>query len=133
MNEKSEVETLDSQLANLEPLYESDNETRIGRLLDKYGIPFFYRQATIVYNKGKNEIWKPSFTLPQYGCAVIDYVDDSRKSVLEERVNIYNYNQIPATVLGPPDLDKPNWQESLYEKIRQVTCHLSDLSFYKVL
>ena len=30
-----------------------------------------------IYNEGKNEIWTPSFTLPQYGCAVIDYVDDS--------------------------------------------------------
>ena len=123
MNEESQVETLDSQLDQLEPPYESDNEARIGRLLDKYGIPFFYKQATIVYNKGKNEIWNPSFTLPQYGCAVIDYVDDSRKSVLEERLNIYNYNQIPATVLGPPDLDKPNWQESLYEKIQQLTMY----------
>ena len=131
MNGKVETETLDSQLNELEPPYESDNEAMIGRLLDKYGIPFFYRQATIVYNKGKNEIWNPSFTLPQYGCAVIDYVDDSRKSVLEEKLNIYNYNQIPATVLGPPDLDKPNWQESLYEKLQQETRRLSDPSLYK--
>jgi hypothetical protein len=131
MNETSEVETLDSQLTDLEPPYESDNEAKIGRLLDKYGIPFFYKQATIIYDKGKNEIWNPSFTLPQYGCAVIDYVDDSRKSVLEERINIHNYNQIPATVLGPPDLDKPNWQESLYEKLQHETGHLQDLSLYK--
>jgi len=121
MNEKFQVETLDVQLDELEPPYESVNEAKIGRLLDKYGIPFFYKQATIVYNNGKNEIWKPSFTLPQYGCAVIDYINDSRKSILEEKLNIYNYNQIPATVLGPPDLDKPNWQESLYEKLQQLT------------
>ena len=131
MNEKSRVETLDSQLDELDPPYESDNELRIGRLLDQYGIPFFYKQATIVYNEGKNEIWNPSFTLPQYGCAVIDYVDDSRKSILEEKLNIYNYNQIPATVLGPPDLDKPNWQESLYTKLQQETGRLPDLSLYK--
>jgi len=122
---------LDSQLDELEPPYESDNEARIGRLLDKYGIPFFYRQATIVYNEGKNEIWNPSFTLPRYGCAVIDYVDDPRKFILEEKLDIYNYNQIPATVLGPPDLDKPNWQESLYEKLQQETSRLQDLSAYK--
>ena len=131
MTKEAEVETLDGQLTDLEPPYESDNAARIGRLLDKYGIPFFYKQATIIYNKGKNEIWNPSFTLPQYGCAVIDYVDDSRKSVLEEKLNIYNYNQIPATVLGPPDLDKPNWQESLYEKLQQETRRLLDPSLYK--
>jgi len=130
MNEKSQVETLDSQLGELEPPYESDNEAKIGRLLDKYGIPFFYKQATIIYNNGKNEIWNPSFTLPQYGCSVIDYIDDSRKSILEEKINIYNYNQIPATVLGPPDLNKPNWQESLYEKLKQETRQLRDLSLY---
>ena len=131
MNDESEGEALDDQLAELDPSYESEGEARIGRLLDKYGIPFFYRQATIIYNKGKNEIWNPSFTLPQYGCAVIDYVDDPRKSVLAEKLNIYNYNQIPATVLGPPDLDKPNWQESLYEKIQQKTSQIKDLSLYR--
>jgi len=71
--------------------------------------------------------------LPQYGCAAIDYVDDSRKSALEEKLNIYNYNQIPAAVLGPPDLDKPNWRESLYEKLQQKTSRFSVLSFYKAL
>ena len=129
MNEESGIKLLEDELTELEPPYESDNEARIGRLLDKYGIPFFYKQATIVYNKGKNEIWKPSFTLPQYGCAVIDYVPQEKQAA--ERINIYNYNQIPATVLGPPDLDKPNWQESLYEKLQQESKRLSGLSFYK--
>ena len=131
MNNQSEGEALDEQLAELDPPYKSEGKARIGHLLDKYGIPFFYRQATIIYNKGKNEIWNPSFTLPQHGCAVIDYIDESRKSVLEEKLNIYNYNQIPATVLGPPDLDKPNWQESLYERLQQKTSHIKDLSLYR--
>ncbi|MHC4259244.1 MAG: hypothetical protein ACYSTF_02350 [Planctomycetota bacterium] len=129
MNEKAEVETLDSQLGNLEPPYESDNEARIGRLLDKYGIPFFYKQATIVYNNGKNEIWNPSFTLPQYGCAVIDYVPQEKQAA--ERIRIYRYNQIPATVLGPKDLDKPHFQQELYEKLQRQTSQLQDLSLYK--
>lgn len=131
MNEESGLKILEDELTELDPPYESLNELRIGRLLDQYGIPFFYKQPMIIYQEGHNKIWKPSFTLPHQGCAVIDYVDDSRKSILEEKLNIYNYNQIPATVLGPPDLDKPNWQESLYEKIQQETSHLSDLSFYK--
>jgi hypothetical protein len=129
MNEKAEVETLDSQLGELEPPYESENEARIGRLLDKYGIPFFYGQATIIYNKGKNEIWNPSFTLPQYGCAVIDYVPQEKQAA--ERINIYRYNQVPATVLGPKDLDKPNFQQELYEKLQRQISRLQDLSLYK--
>ena len=43
----------------------------------------------------------------------------------------YNYNQIPSTVLGPPDLDKPNWQESLYEKIQKESRKIKELSVYK--
>lgn len=62
---------------------------------------------------------------------MVDYVDDSRKFVLEEKLNIYNYNQISATVLGPPDLDKPNWQESLYEKLQQKISQIKDLSIYR--
>jgi len=88
-------------------------------------------QPMIIYHEGHNKIWKPSFTLPHQGWAVIDYIDDPQKFVLEERLNVYNYNQVPATVLGLPDLDKPNWQESLYEKLLQETKRLSNPSVYK--
>ena len=54
----------------------------IGRLLDKYGIPFFYRQATTIYNNRKNKIWNPSFTLPQYGCYEKPQQETKRLSVL---------------------------------------------------
>ncbi len=63
MNEKSQVETLDSQLDELEPPYESNDEARIGRMLDKYGIPFFYKQATIIYCL---RLSFPVFTLLEY-------------------------------------------------------------------
>jgi hypothetical protein len=36
------------------------------------------------------------------------------------RDRIYRYNQIPAVVLGPPDLDKPNWDKDLYAKLEQL-------------
>jgi hypothetical protein len=121
MNEKAEVETLDSQLANLEPPYESDNEARIGRLLDKYGIPFFYKQATIVYDQGKNQISKPSFTLVSYGGAVIDYIAAAGEQQVLRKEQLYRYNQIPAVVVGPKDLDKPNWDKDLYDKLKQVS------------
>jgi hypothetical protein len=129
LEDKTATQALDDQLVDLEPPYESDDEARIGRLLDQYGIPFFYKQATIIYVEGKNEILNPTFTLPQYGCVVIDYVPQEKQAA--ERIKIYRYNQIPATVLGPPHLDKPNWQESLYEKLQQETKQLEDLSFYR--
>jgi hypothetical protein len=40
--------------------------------------------------------------------------------VIFSRDRIYRYNQIPATVVGPPDLDKPNWDKDLYAKLEQL-------------
>jgi hypothetical protein len=33
---------------------------------------------------------------------------------------IYRYSQIPATAVGPPDLDKPDWDKDLYAKLEQL-------------
>ena len=117
MNHQIKESELTDLLDGLDPPYESKEELGIGRMLDQYGMSFFYKQPTVIYNNGKNEIWHPSFTLPQYGCSLIDYLQD--EAAIPERIKIYRYNQIPATVLGSKDLDNPNWQESLYEKIQK--------------
>lgn len=113
---------LEGMLTDLDPPYETTNELKIGRTLDQYGIPFFYKQPTIVYNDGKNELWKPSFTMYSYGGAVIDYIQNTEGSQdqLLSRDKIYRYNQIPAMLLGPRDLDKSNWEEGLYERLEQM-------------
>ena len=80
---KNPNEELEDLLAELDPPYETKDELKVGRMLDQYGIPFFYQQPTIIYNQGKNEIWKPSFTLYSYGGAVVDYVADSRENAQE--------------------------------------------------
>ena len=93
-------------LTELDPRYESKEELKIGRMLDQYGIPFFYRQATIIYDQGKNDIWKPSFTVYPYGGLVIDYVPGLGQKDQDEllrKEQIYRYNQIPAVLLGPKD------------------------------
>jgi len=111
--------TLEEELTALDPPYETLEELKIGRTLDLYGIPFFYRQPTIVTNPPtrQHEIWRPSFTLPQYGGSVIDYLQEQER--LQERIALYRYNHIPATVLGPQDLHQPHWRQDLYERIQQ--------------
>ena len=121
MKNQTKDEQLEGMLSELDPPYESIEELKIGRLLDKYGIPFFYKQATIVYDQGKNRIAKPSFTLLSYGGAVIDYVNATEEQKMLQKEQLYRYNQIPAVVVGPPDLDKPNWDKNLYEKLKQVS------------
>jgi len=120
---KNPNEELEDLLTELDPPYETKDELKVGHMLDRYGIPFFYQQATIIYHEGKNEVWKPSFTLYSYGGAVIDYIAGTGQGQQEQRLNrdkIYRYNQIPAVVLGPRELDKPNWGEELYAKLEQM-------------
>jgi hypothetical protein len=114
---------LEDMLTELDPPYESKEELQIGRVLDQYGISFFYRQATIIYNDGKNEIWKPSFTLYPYGGLVIDYVpgpEQAQSDGLLRKEQVYRYNQIPAVLLGPKDLKEPIWEELLYGRIERA-------------
>jgi len=116
-------EKLEDMLTELDPPYESKEELKIGRVLDQYGIPFFYKQATIIYDQGKNEIWKPTFTVFPYGGLVIDYVLGSEQKDQDELLRkemIYRYNQIPAVLLGPKDVTEPNWEELLYGKIEKT-------------
>lgn len=107
-------------MTELDPPYESKEELQIGRLLDQYGIPFFYKQPMILYNQGKNEVYKPSFTLMSYGGLVIDYVADSDSKELLKRKQFYRYNQVPAILIGPRSLAEPNWDRTLYQKLQHA-------------
>ena len=116
-------------LTELDPPYESKEELKIGHTLDLYGISFLYRQATVIYDQGQNEIQEPSFTLYPYGGLVIDYVPgagEDQKDELLRREQSYRYNQIPAVLLGPKDLTEPNWQDVLYKRIKQAYGRLEE-------
>ena len=135
MTEQTKKEKLEDMLTELDPPYESKEELQIGHMLDQYGIPFFYKQATVIYHDGKNEIWKPTFTLPQQGCYVIDYIaqangQNSENNIIQKRKDIYNYNQIPAAVLGPKDLEKPNFRNDLYQKLKEEFCQFHNPLVY---
>ncbi|MFC1761155.1 hypothetical protein ACFL6U_03645 [Planctomycetota bacterium] len=120
---KKQNDELADLLGELDPPYESLEEIRIGKVLDRYGVPFFYKQPSIIYNEGKNEIWKPSFTMYSYGGAVVDYIastGENPQARIFSKDRIYKYNQVPAVLLGPKDLEKPNWDIDLYEKLEQV-------------
>jgi hypothetical protein len=133
LKNKKEEPKLEDMLTELDPPYESKEELQIGRLLDQYGIPFFYKQATIIYNEGQNEVWKPPFTVYPYGGLVIDYVPGSEKNQNDEllrKEQIYRYNQIPAVLLGPKDLTESNWEDVLYGKIERTYRQAFDLKPY---
>ena len=50
---------LEERLAGLEPPYRSRGEAQVGRLLDRYGIPFFYEHPLLVLDRGHYRVWHP--------------------------------------------------------------------------
>ena len=115
---------LEERLARLEPPYKSKGEAQIGRLVDRYGIPFFYEHPLIVYDRGKNRTWHPDFTLPTYEGLLIEYVGmpevDDYMTGIRHKQRAYQANGISALFVYPEDLTGPSWPSRLYEKLDQA-------------
>ena len=117
------AQNLDDYIGRVRPAYESAGQAEIGRMLDRYGIPFFYRQPTLICEDGRRTIWRPDFTLPTYNNIVIEHDPAPRRALAgnnhDSRREIYRLNGIEALLLGPPHLARPNWQQRLYERLEQ--------------
>ena len=114
---------LDDQLEELEPPYESPAHRQIGRVLDQYGIPFFYRQPTLVYDDGIHHVWHPDFTLPGHNGLAIEYAgagDPNQRAYVQRKRDVYAVNQIPAVFVYPGDMLTPGWRERLVERVTEA-------------
>jgi hypothetical protein len=108
-------------LAPHEPRYRSRGEAQVGRLLDRYKIPFFHEQPTLIYDRGRHRLWRPDFTLPGYNGLIIEYagmpdVPDYMAGIRHKQ-RAYRANGIPALFVYPDHLRGPNWPEKLIERI----------------
>ena len=115
---------MEDRLGPDEPPYKSRGEAQVGRLLDRYGVPFFYEQPTLVYDRESYRIWRPDFTLTGKGYAVVEYagmpdVPDYMDGI-RHKMAAYRANQIPAIFIYPQDLKGPYWPQRVMEKIRGV-------------
>ena len=113
---------LDELLTELDPPYESVEEMKIGRMLDKYGIPFLYRLPTVIMSEGAYQVWQPSFTLPQYGSLVIDLAADEQNCKTKQET--YRYNQIPVYIL---QLKTPQRPDMLHNQSPEPQDYVGDL------
>lgn len=115
---------LEDQLGPDEPPYRSRGEAQVGRVLDRYGVPFFYEQATIVYDRDAYRVWHPDFTLPTYASLVLEYAGlldrPDYAAGIRHKAVAYARNGIPALFVYPRDLLGPRWPERLCEQIRQA-------------
>lgn len=116
---------LEDQLDPLEPPYRSRGEAQVGRLLDRYGIPFFYELPTPVYDRGRYRIWRPDFTLPTYDGLIVEYAGmmDQPNYVagIKHKQQAYRNNGLPAVFLAPQDLTGRDWPERTIKRLYGAT------------
>lgn len=114
---------LEARLATLEPPYRSRGEAQVGRLLNRYGIPFFYEQPTIIYDRRRYRTWRPDFTLPEQNGLVVEYAGmmdvPDYASGIRHKQRAYDANGITALFVYPKDLTGPAWSEELYRRIER--------------
>ncbi len=112
-----EENNIEDYIDELDPPYESKEEAEIGHMLDAYGIPFFYKQPSIIYDQGQNRLEYPTFTIPAYGGAIIDYMTESYGDRYKYKQQMYEQNQIPAVIITQDDLKEATWRQQLYQKL----------------
>ena len=111
---------LEDRLISPDYPYESKAEADIAKMLDSYGIPFFYKQPTLVIENGKRCIECADFFLPTYNGLAIDYIIESNSAIYRRKKNVYQDNQIPAVLVTHRDLQSPNWQKKLHNTLQDI-------------
>ena len=117
---KNETEELQDMLTELDPPYESEEELKIGHLLDQYGIPFFYKQPMLVNESGQKTIEYADFFLPTYNGLALDYVVDAKSKIYLRKEQIYTQNQMQAVLVTRRDFYDKSWQSTLYKKLERL-------------
>ena len=113
-------------LADHEPSYRSRGEAQIGRLLDRYGIPFQYEAPLQLDDQQRNRTWHPDFTLPRddYAPLILEYAGMPDKpdymAGLRHKEKTYAENRFDAMLIYPQDLQGPAWSQRLYNRVRQA-------------
>jgi hypothetical protein len=115
---------LEDRLGPHEPPYKSRGEAQVGRLLDRYGIPFLYEHPLVVYDRGRWRTWHPDFTLPNYGNLIVEYAGMPDRpdymAGVRHKEAAYAANGVPALFIYPVDLAGPVWPQQVVRRIGDV-------------
>jgi hypothetical protein len=103
----------DAEPASRRSPYRSEAERSIADVLSSYGIPFYYKQPTLVVDNGRRCIEYVDFFLPTYAGLSIDYCADPRGHSNQRKVRVYSENQVPAVLLTSQDISGQSWQQRL--------------------
>ena len=128
---------LEDRLDPLEPPYRSRGEAQVGRLLDRYGIPFFYEQALLVYDREQYRIWHPDFTLPTYGGLIVEYAGmpdvPEYMAGIQHKEKAYSANRVPAVFIYPDNLRGFTGPRDLLERIERAARQYESLMKYPAM
>ena len=115
---------LEDRLGPHEPPYRSRGEAQVGRLLDRYGIPFFYEKPLVTVHENGRKTWYPDFTLPTYGNLVVEYAGMPDRpeymARLQRKEAAYAASRVPSLFLYPTDLTGRDWPARVISRIEQA-------------
>ena len=125
---------LEDRLGPHEPTYKSRGEAQVGRLLDKYGIPFSYELPHLVYDRGRYRIWHPDFTLPKYKGLIVEYAGmpdiPEYMAGIRHKQRAYGANNKPALFIYPDDLKGSHWPERVVNWIVDASARYRSFTKY---
>jgi len=122
---------IEDHLAPDEPSYRSRGEAQVGRLLDRYGLPFQYEPPVQVYDRGRYRVWHPDFVLqgtaqsrgPPVAPFVIEYAGMPDRpeymAGITHKSRVYAANGIDAMFIYPQALRGSQWPARLASRIRR--------------
>ena len=111
---------LEDRLVGPDYPYESKEEAAIAKMLESYNIPFLYKQPTLVIENGKRCIEYADFFLPTYNGLAIDYIIESNSAIYRRKKNVYQDNQTPAVLMSRKNMQGPNWQKKLFNRLQNI-------------
>ena len=111
---------LENRLVGPHYPYESKEESSIAKMLKTYGIPFLYKQPTLVIENGKKMIEYADFFLPTYNGLAIDYIIESNSAIFRRKKNVYQDNQTPAVLISRKYMQRPDWQKKLFNRLQNI-------------
>jgi len=117
---KTITPVLEDRLGKSKHPFQSKEKAAIADMLKSYGIPFFYKQPTLVNENGQKTIEYVDFFLPTYNGLAVDYVVDTKSKIYLHKEQIYTQNQMQAVLVTRRDFYDKSWQSRLYKKLEQI-------------
>lgn len=108
------VNNIEDILAPADPRYQSVDELRMGRLLNRMKIPFVYNKPVPIREGAKQTLWYPDFMLPESQNLIVECVaypgEPGHIADADYRQHVYNANGVVAQFYQPQDFMENDWQ-----------------------